>query len=248
MRFPKSNPLLACALALASCATCATAQTQTRADLSSGKLKTLKGQIKGRGYADFIVKLGAGQSLSAALTSPSRSVYFNVLPPGSNGAALFNSSMTGQNKMAPRQMPMDGDTIVRVYQMGAAKDENHRAAFTITLGVSGKSIKAISSKQDAKLPGTPFHATAPVHCVIDLEPKRKTCDAYVIRRIGGAATVELRVGSMKRRVLFQRAGKPIAHDSSTSFTFSRSGDETRIRFGDRPDEEYTIPDVLITGG
>jgi hypothetical protein len=76
---------------------------------------------------------------------------------------------------------------------------------------------------------------------------RKTCDAYVIRREGGAATVEFRAGSLVRRVLFVD-GKPAAQDSTYSFSYETNDDMTTIRLGDSPEEEYTVAEAFISGG
>ena len=45
--------------------------------------------------------------------------YFNVLPPGSSGEAIFVGSSAGNHFIG--ELPSDGDYILRVYLMGGAK-------------------------------------------------------------------------------------------------------------------------------
>ncbi|MFM6899522.1 MAG: hypothetical protein ACKPKF_20380, partial [Microcystis panniformis] len=60
---------------------------------------------------------------------------FNILPPGSNNVAIYNSSAQGPNAMAKIKLPKDGDYTIRVYLMGEAKDGNHTVPFTVSVTI-----------------------------------------------------------------------------------------------------------------
>jgi hypothetical protein len=237
--------------ALAALAACiapslAAGQSVQRVVLSPSGLKKVTGAIKGKAYSDYLVQVGAGQSASVVLSSKSSSVYFNLLPPGSKGEGLYNGSTNG-NRMAPRILPMAGRYIIRVYQMGAAASEGKTNQFSFTVSVKGIALKPLSSASDAKLKGTPFHARSEVSASFFYDKERSRAEAYVIRYGNGSATVEFRAGTMVRRVLFLR-GVPKASDSQEAFTYSKAGDNTTIRFGDDPTEQFIVPDALIFGG
>jgi len=107
----------------------------------------------------------------------------------------------------------------------------------------------VPSSQDAVIPGTPYHAMAPLTCVANpyAETKPQKCEAFVIRRgFDGTATVEIKQdGKVKRRILFLE-GKPVTSDSSESMTVTRQGDVTIVKFNSG--EHYEIFDALIFGG
>ncbi len=231
------------ALVCAMLTTAAYAQRSTPVRLAGGKAM-LSGSVTGKAYQDYLVRLGAGQSLAVRLKGRGATPYFNVNPPSSD-TSLYNGSILGE-KMPARQVPAAGAYIVRVYQMGAAASERKQTRFTLEVTVTGKALTPLPASADATLRGT-YHAKASVACTNELQPQRKTCDAYVIRYGGGSATVEFRLGGMRRRVLIVK-GKPTAHDSPEAFTYEQEGDNTILRFGDALSESYTVPEALVAGG
>ncbi len=146
-------------------------------------------------------------------------------------------------------LPTDGDYTIRVYLMRSAARRNESSNYILTISVTGKPLVAIPVSQDAVIPGTPYHARAPLTCVINpyAETKPQKCEAFVIRRgFDGTATVEIKQdGRVKRRILFLE-GKPVASDSSESMTVTRHGDVTTVKFDSG--EHYEIVDALIFGG
>jgi hypothetical protein len=58
--------------------------------------------------------------------------YFNILPPGSSGEAIYNSSING-NDATNIVLPKSGDYTIRVYQMGAAADEGRATSYTVSV-------------------------------------------------------------------------------------------------------------------
>jgi hypothetical protein len=207
---------------------------------------TIKGQLRGDADVDYIVRAGAGQTITVTLKPSNRSNYFNVLPPGSTDVAM-HVGQTGEDFTG--MLPADGDYTVRVYLMRAAARRSESSTYTLTIGVTGKALAPLPASKDATIPGTPFHASGSITCVpspyVDTTPK--TCEAFVIRRgVDGTATVEIpQGGTARRRILFAQ-GKPVASDSAEAMTVTRQGDVTTVTF--ESGERYAIPDALITGG
>jgi len=206
----------------------------------------IKGQVKGDETIDYVVRAGAGQTISVALAPSNRSTYFNVLPPDSADVAMY-AAQTGDPFRS--MLPADGDYKVRVYLVRAAARRNEASTYTLTIGVTGKALPPMPASSDALVPGTHFHATAQITCVPfpygDTTPKK--CDASVIRRgTDGTATVEISLGAAgKRRILFVQ-GKPVVSDSSQPMTSTRQGDTTVVTL--ESGERHEIPDALVVGG
>jgi hypothetical protein len=205
---------------------------------------TIKGRLQGDRTVDYRVRAAAGQTLVVRLRKSNPQNYFNVLPPGSKDVAMF----VGQDGRDYKGvLPTDGDYTVRVYLMRAAARRNETGNYTLTVGVTGKALAPLPASKDALIPGTRYHASAPVACTPPFDPKPQQCEAFVIRRgFDGTATVEIRgPGSTRRSILFV-AGAPVASDAMDSMAHSRDGDLTVVKFGE--DERYEIPDALVRGG
>jgi hypothetical protein len=207
---------------------------------------TIKGQLKGDATIDYVVRAAAGQTLAVTLVAGNRSTYFNVLSPGSHDVAMY-APQTGDPYTG--LLPADGDYTVRVYLVRAAARRKEASTYTLTIGVTGKALAPLPGARDAKISGTPFHATAQVQCVPNpyVEQTLKPCDAGVIRRgTGGTATVEISLGTAgTRRILFVQ-GKPVASDAAGPITATRQSDTTIVSFDSG--ERHEIPDALVAGG
>jgi hypothetical protein len=205
----------------------------------------IKGQIKGDAMVDYLVRAAAGQTLSVKLQKSNAQNYFNVMPPGSTGSAMFVGD-TGENYTG--MLPADGDYIVRVYLMRPAARRGENSNYTLTVGASGKALAPITASKDALIPGTSYHASAKIRCVPAYETTPRDCDAFVIRRgFDGTATVDIPGRAEKRSILFVK-GKPAASDAQAmdALTSERKADVTIVKLG--ADERYEIPDALVTGG
>src|SRR5512137_579749 len=129
---------------------------------------TVKGTIKGDQTIDYKVRAKAGQAMSVKLVTRNGANYFNVLPPGSNDVAIFVGSTSGNEWSGA--LPSDGEYTVRVYLMRSAARRNESAAYTLTVAVTGSAGAAAASglgeapPGDAKVKGTPYHATGTVGC------------------------------------------------------------------------------------
>jgi hypothetical protein len=204
----------------------------------------LKGSIKGDAGVDYKISARAGQTVAVTMKPSNASTYFNILPPGSE-AAMFIGSTSGTT--ATVVLPDDGFYVVRVYLMRNAARRNETSNYTLTVGVAGKPLAPLSAAKDALIPGTKFHASAPMTCTPPFEAKPAQCEAFVVRRgFDGTATVEVRgPNAVPRRILFV-GGAPVASDSPEAMAHSRDGDRTVVKFG--ADERYDLPDALIQGG
>lgn len=205
--------------------------------------KVIKGQIKGDQYIDYVIKAGAGQTLKVTLQGTNPQNYFNINPPNSE-LSMFVGSSSGNTFQGI--LPTDGDYTIRVYLMRPAARRNESSNYTLNISITGKSLAPVSSKVDAVIPGTNFHASATIVCNGFINDNVKECEAFVIRRgFDGTATVEIRSSNFKRRILFVK-GNPIASDSPDKLSVVKKGDLNIISLGDL--EKFEIPDVLVTGG
>jgi len=205
----------------------------------------IKGQLKGDADVDYVVRVAAGQTLSVKLQKTNAQNYFNVMPPGSTGSAMFVGD-SGENYSGV--LPTDGDYIVRVYLMRPAARRGESSNYTLTIGASGKALAPIAASKDALVPGTSYHASAKVKCVPAFETTPRECDAFVIRRgFDGTATIDIPGSGGKRSILFVK-GKPTASNAQAmdALTSERKGDVTIVKLG--TSERYEIPDALVTGG
>jgi hypothetical protein len=205
----------------------------------------IKGQIKGDTTVDYVVRAAAGQTLAVKLQKSNPQNYFNVMPPGSTGSAMFVGD-SGENYSG--MLPTDGDYVVRVYLMRPAARRGESSNYTLTIGVTGKPLVPIAASKDALVPGTPYHASAKIKCAPAFETAPRECDAFVVRRgFDGTATIDIPGSAEKRSILFVK-GKPVASNAQAmdALTFERTGDVTIVKLG--TSERYEIPDVLVTGG
>jgi len=220
-------------------------RTETVRFAAGASATTINGHLTGDTTVDYVVRAGAGQTLSVQLQESNRQNYFNVLPPGSTGSAMFVGD-TGDDYSGV--LPSDGDYVVRVYLMRPAARRGESSDYVLTVGVTGEPLAPVAGSTDALLPGTAYHASASIDCVPAFESTPRQCEAFVIRRsFDGTATIDIPGTVEKRSILFIK-GKPIASNAQAMDTLSyeRKGDVTIVKLG--ATERYEIPDVLIAGG
>jgi hypothetical protein len=136
--------LLASALLLSAFMTNATADTKQIAFAKGKTSATVSGKVKGNDSMDYSLRASAGQTLTVDFKGSKGAAYFNVLPPGSTGEAIFVGSSDGNHYQGT--LPSDGDYIVRVYLMGAAEASGKPVSFKLTVAITGngKSSSAAS--------------------------------------------------------------------------------------------------------
>lgn len=97
---------------------------------------TVKGTVKGYDSVDYTLVAKAGQTMSVKMTTSNASSYFNVLPPGSTGEAIFIGSSEGNNYSGV--LPASGKYTVRVYLMRNAARSNETASYSVNFKITGK--------------------------------------------------------------------------------------------------------------
>lgn len=119
---------------------------------------------------------------------------------------------------------------------------------------AGMVLPVNAGSQDALVPGTNYHATAPIQCGFGGGVPTMSCDAGVIRNWGedGTTLVEVQKPDGFKRVIFIRGTTPYGADSAQAdgsagwdFNVSRRGDMVTVKFGP---ETYVIVDAFVEGG
>ncbi|WP_254439279.1 hypothetical protein [Ruegeria arenilitoris] len=125
-------------LALLGFASLASAQRVADVKFQPGNFGTMvNGTITGDEYFDYMLGAKAGQEMFADLkvsdTNGNGVIYFNILPPGSDGAAIYNGSIDGNT--ARIDLPKDGDYTIRVYLMGNDRDTGKTVGYNLDLSI-----------------------------------------------------------------------------------------------------------------
>jgi len=129
--------LLASALLVGAAVTSAEAATK-QIQFAKGKTSaSVSGKITGNDSMDYQVRAGAGQTMTVDFKASKGAAYFNILPPGSSGEALFVGSSAGYHFKG--ELPDDGDYIIRVYLMGGAKDSDKPVSYTLKVNIKSSS-------------------------------------------------------------------------------------------------------------
>lgn len=208
---------------------------------------TFKGTLKGERTVDYTLRARAGQTMSVTLKTSSNANYFNVLPPGSKDVAIFVGS-TGGNEWSGA-LPSDGEYTIRIYLMRSAARRNEVASYTLTVGVAGETSgspalgKALAG--DAKVRGTPYHATGQVSCSMGNAPEGSAqCEFGVVRGNPGNAEVHVKPTGGLERVLTFKGAQVTGGDAKVKA--AKNGDLWIIEVNDY--EHYRIPEAVISGG
>ncbi|WP_269931966.1 hypothetical protein [Aminobacter sp. HY435] len=118
----------------------ASAQESTKIHFPAGASgTTVSGAIVGHDYFDYLLGARAEQTASASIqvekTNGDGTIYFNILPPGSQNEAIFIGSMSTDGR-ANLVLPRDGDYRIRVYLMGNDQDTGKRVEFSLRVSVN----------------------------------------------------------------------------------------------------------------
>lgn len=208
---------------------------------------TVKGSIKGDRVVDYKLRAKGGQTMTVALKTSHGSNYFNVLPPGSSDVAIFVGSSGGNDWTGA--LPADGDYTIRVYLMRSAARRNETANYTLTVGITGSAAASpglgAAPKGDAKVKGTPYHATGQVPCSMGNAPEGSSqCEFGVIRGSPGNAEVHVKPAGGLERVLTFRGNSVTS--GSEKVKASKTDDGWTVEVNDY--EHYRIWEAVISGG
>ncbi|MDD1629689.1 MAG: hypothetical protein LUQ48_04665 [Methylococcaceae bacterium] len=161
--------LLACLLASALLTgTALTAEAAKQIAFGKGKSSaSVSGKVQGNNDVDYVIRASAGQTMTVDFKAGKGAAYFNVLPPGSMGEAIFVGSSEGNHFKAA--LPSDGDYTIRVYLMGGAKDSGKPVNYTLKVGIpaGGKSSAAATSSSSS-----------------NVKTAEKNCLAAVAKKVG----------------------------------------------------------------
>jgi hypothetical protein len=106
-----------------------------RVTLTAGEAPTvLKGTVVGRGDVTYTLAGLKGQTLVVELETTNNSLYFNVLPAGTEDA-LYASDRGETGNQASIELPADDDYRVQVYLFRNEARRGTKAAFTLTLSL-----------------------------------------------------------------------------------------------------------------
>jgi hypothetical protein len=206
---------------------------------------TIKGSIKGYETVDYLLGAKAGQHMNVSLATKHGATYFNILAPGENEVAMFNAS-TSQNQFEGT-LPASGDYKIRVYMMRSAARRSEAASYTLTVGITGSPKASDFGKapaSDAKVKGTPYHATGPLPCTMGNDNPMQ-CEFGVIRGKPGNAEVHITPpGGLKRVLIFM--GDKVTTNPGEKIKAVKQGYDWVIEVNDY--EHYTIPEAVVQGG
>jgi len=238
--------LVAAAIALAAAAFPSSAEIISRpVQFKRGtNAVTLVSSLKDGQAIDYKVRARAGQTLGVRLRSRHQGVNFNILPPAADGVAIFTGSTAGRAWSG--SVPADGVYTVRTYLMRSAARRNEAAKFTLTIDRSGSPAATGARAGDARVKGTPYHATGKLPCSLGDAPAGSAqCAFGVIRGKSGDAEVHVTSPEGVRQVLLFSGGT-VGAKGEARVNASKHDDEWRIDLNDN--EHYRIPEAVISGG
>jgi hypothetical protein len=255
-----NNTLLSAAVALiAACALVPTAAQAERSidtqqlGFSKGRSgATVKGSVTGDSGVDYKLRARAGQTLKVKIRGGKVTPYFNVLPPGSSGEAIFIGSRDGDE--ATLTLSADGEYTIRVYQMGRAKTSARRTDFVLEVSIPAGAEAAGGGDplgNAAQRAGAgKFDATGKLPCAQAPAQPMGQCSFGVARAGVGTAVVAVTLPDGRTRMLMFSDGKATGADLSqadgdTTFRATKEADLFKIQAGK---ERYEMPDAVITGG
>lgn len=94
---------------------------------------TLKDKITGEQVIDYQLTVKAGQFMNVNLETNHLSNYFNILPPGSEDVAVYNSSVYGNKYNGT--LEKSGTYTIRVYLMRSSARRKESATYSLRLEV-----------------------------------------------------------------------------------------------------------------
>lgn len=212
-----------------------------------------QGRLRGRATVQRSIPAAAGQHLSIRLASPSSDLDFVLLPPGVplGGEALYASALAGRE--AVLRLPASGRyTLVLGLGRQAARRPGAQAGYRVEARLAGAALTPRPAAHDARVPGTPFHATAEIACTppyaaAGAPPARCAVGAIRYTKDGTATLVITGPNGLRRQLLFQQR-QLVATDSAQAAQTTRQDDDTTVTIGGPGGERHTVPDALLTGG
>lgn len=207
---------------------------------------TIKGAVTGYDTKNYLLGASAGQAISVLFDGDLNACYFNLIEPGADTA--FHAGELAGNEYSGT-LRKSGDYRAEIYMMRSVARQGKTCHFTITFEISGKGAES-SLPDDAKVPGTDFHATGVIPCARNAGQQTVPCNFGVIRAGGGSGTVTVFWPDGGNRVIFFESGKPVSFDESeadggANMTATQKAGLNMIYIGD---QRFEIPESVIYGG
>ncbi|MFW2364922.1 MAG: hypothetical protein ACN4GW_00785 [Desulforhopalus sp.] len=212
---------------------------------------TIESSITGYAVIDYVLGARQGQYMKVSMATDNGANYFNILAPGENQVAIFNGSIS--ENQYEGVLPESGDYKVRVYMMRSAARRHETANYRLEMIITAADNQPVKEAPvepapatDAKVEGTPYHATGKVPCSMGDAPQGSAqCDFGVVRGKPGDAQVHVTPpGGFERVLTF--SGEKVSSKPDGSVKAEKSGDLWLIEVNDY--EHYRIPEAVITGG
>jgi hypothetical protein len=211
---------------------------------------TIRDRITGRDSIEYSLGLRAGQTLQVTLDDRRGTLAFNIFGPGAmpgRDAALFIGSTSGNE--AELRLAASGDHMIQVYQVRAAARRAERGEFSLRIAVTAGGTAAAPAT-DARVGGTPFHATGTIPCARAAGQPMAQCRFGVVRHGAGAAEVTIVWPDGGSRVIGFTGGRPTAFgltaaDAAARPVVRQDADLFRIDIGQ---QRFEIPEAVVTGG
>lgn len=124
----------ALALALATASPAQTTRSEAVAATEATAGTVIRGVIRDDESVDYLVAAEAGQRLSVDVSATNASLYFNIVPQGSD-EAIFIGSTSGS--VADIPVPATGTYVIRVYLMRNAARREEGADYALGIGLAG---------------------------------------------------------------------------------------------------------------
>jgi hypothetical protein len=205
---------------------------------------TIRGKIKGEQVVQYLIRANAGQTLSVGFNSDNGGSSFNIFAPGKvpgkDGAMVIGENVGNAYEGT---LSATGDYLIQVALNRNAVRNNEVANYTLKINVTG------GNQDDAKVPGTNYHATGNIPCSMGNGQPTGSCPFGVTRRGNGSADVTVKKPDGRNRVIFFEKGKATGADTSQAdpgkFSATKESDLFIIRIGK---ERYEVPDAVVFGG
>jgi len=110
-------------------------QTQSVVFAAGQSKASMAGTLRGRQTIDYMLTAKAGQQVRIDLETKHTANYFNLLPPGSNDAAIYIGQIEGNH--FDGTLEQAGIYKVRVYLMPSAARRNETADYTLHIALAG---------------------------------------------------------------------------------------------------------------
>lgn len=202
---------------------------------------TLENSIRGYETVDYLLRVQSGQSMNISMASDNGANYFNLMEPGEENTAIHTGSIAGNQFEGTTAK--SGEYRIRVYLMRSAARRNETASYRLEM------IVGPLHDQDARVPGTSYHATGQVPCMMQAGQPAGYCDFGVVREGNGSGMVTITKPDGRTRTIFFEVGNATGYDMSQAdpgeFRAEKEGDRYIILIGE---ERYEIPEAVIFGG